>query len=294
MRRHPRDRQPRRGRVAAVIIATAPVRIGHHRLAPDLVEGDVLRGVPRGRRDHDGGADARGIGGGPAERLHAAHRPAHDRAQPPDAEVIQQHRLRPHHVADRDHREAHGIGPPVRTRARRARRSHAASQHVGAHHEVPQRIDRPPRPDHPRPPAGLARPRMDARHMLVARQRVADEDCVRPLGVQLAIGLVRDLDGRQVPAPIERERPGEHDAAIEAETLVRWHETRRTGKKRCPTSVAPCLTGAVMEPGPPGSRDPRECRATAEPDGAVGVIFGDLSTARARFARPGNLLSPAP
>ena len=40
----------------------------------------------------------------------------------------------------------------------------------------------------------------------VAGQCVADEDGVGPVGVQLAVGLVGDLDRRQPRAGLERER----------------------------------------------------------------------------------------
>ena len=42
--------------------------------------------------------------------------------------------------------------------------------------------------------------------MLVAGQRVADEDCVRAIGVEPAIGLIGDLEGRKVDAAIEPQR----------------------------------------------------------------------------------------
>ena len=46
-------------------------------------------------RDH-----AIGIGHRPFERLHAAHRSAGHGQQPLDAEMIDQHLLQPHHVAE--------------------------------------------------------------------------------------------------------------------------------------------------------------------------------------------------
>src|SRR3546814_16409640 len=43
MRRHPRDREARGGGIGIVIIAVAPIGLGHHGLPPDLVKSDVLR-----------------------------------------------------------------------------------------------------------------------------------------------------------------------------------------------------------------------------------------------------------
>ena len=63
----------------------------------------------------------------------------------------------------------------------------------------------------------LAGARMDAREMLVAGQRVADQDGVRCVGVQDAIGLVRDLDRCQHPAAVERQRTGQRQLARQAE-----------------------------------------------------------------------------
>ena len=49
-----------------------------------------------------------GIARRPLQHLHAAHRAAGDREQRVDAELVEQHRLRAHHVADGDDRETPG------------------------------------------------------------------------------------------------------------------------------------------------------------------------------------------
>ena len=53
MRRHPRDREPF-GRLLTIgiIVAAPPIGIRHDRLAADLVKGDILRRMPRGRGEH--------------------------------------------------------------------------------------------------------------------------------------------------------------------------------------------------------------------------------------------------
>jgi hypothetical protein len=47
---------------------------------------------------------------------------------------------------------------------------------------------------------------MRVEDMLVARQRVADQDRVGPVGVELAIGLVGDLERCEIDAAIELQR----------------------------------------------------------------------------------------
>ena len=61
-----------------------------------------------------------------------------------------------------------------------------------------------PGADHARPPAGLAGDRMGAGDMLVAGQRMADQDRVAAVGVQRAIGFIGDVDRRQRAAAVER------------------------------------------------------------------------------------------
>jgi hypothetical protein len=91
---------------------------------------------------------------------------------------------------------------------------HASADHVGADDEVPGRIERLARTDQPGPPAGLAVDRVNTGHVLVAGQGVADQDGVRAVGVQLAVGAVGDLEVFQLGAGVEpqglmgREPPG--------------------------------------------------------------------------------------
>ena len=107
VRAHARDREPaaRIGALDRNSGPAAPFRIGHHRLAADLVEGDVLRRVARRAGDRQRREHALGIARRPLQHLHAAHRAAGHREQRVDAEMVEQHRLRAHHVADGDDRE---------------------------------------------------------------------------------------------------------------------------------------------------------------------------------------------
>ena len=205
VRAHAGDREPA-PRVGALgeIAPAAPFGIGHHGLAADLVERDVLRRVPRRAGDRQRREHALGIARGPLQHLHAAHRSAGDREQLVDAEMVEQHRLRAHHVANGDDRE---VEAPGRAGLRVGRggpgRAHAGADHVRADHEIAVGVDRLAGPDHRLPPAGLAGHRMDVGDMLVAGERVADQDRVAALGIERAVGLIGDLERRQIDAGVE-------------------------------------------------------------------------------------------
>ena len=61
---------------------------------------------------------------------------------------------------------------------------------------------------HTFPPAGLAGQWMRAGDILVAGQRMAQQDRVRPVFGQRPVGLIGDLDTRQCALAIERQRSG--------------------------------------------------------------------------------------
>ena len=156
----------------------------------------------RQRREH-----AMRIGRRPLQHLHAAHRAAGHRKQRVDLELVEQHRLRPHHVADGDDRK---FQTPrlagVRIGRGRPARAHAGAEHVRADDEVALGVDRLAGTDHGLPPAGLAGHRIGTCHMMVAGQRVADQHRVGAGGVERAVGLVGDLERRQRHAGVELER----------------------------------------------------------------------------------------
>ena len=110
-------------------------------------------------------------------------------------------------------------------------RAHAAADHVRADHEVAVGVDRPPGPDHGLPPARLLRDRMDVGDMLVAGQRVADQDGVGALGVERAVGLVGDLERREVDAGIELQRLVRAEAHDQRMRIVRL--ARAVGGIKC-------------------------------------------------------------
>ena len=178
-----------------------------------------------------------GIALRPLQHLHAAHRSAGDGEQRVDAEMVEQHRLRAHHVADGDDRKFETVGlAGLRIDRGRPGRAHAAADHVGADDEIALGVDRLAGTDHGFPPAVLPGHRMHARDMLVAGQRMADQDGVAALGIEPAIGLVGDLERRQLDAGIELERlvgPEPHHERLaravrlaRAARLLAWTEVR--------------------------------------------------------------------
>ena len=208
MRGHPRDAEAAMRMGALLEIAAAvPVRIGHHGLPAEFVKRDVLRRMPRAAGDRQRREHALRIGRGPLQRLHAAHRAADHAEQRVDAEAIEQHGLRAHHVGNGDDRK---IQPPHFAGGRIGRgrpgRAHAAADHIGADDEVAVGIERAAGADHGLPPAGLAGDRMHIVDVLVAGQRMADQDGVGAVGVEFAIGLVGDLERGEIDAAIERQR----------------------------------------------------------------------------------------
>src|SRR5215831_5283379 len=67
-------------------------------------------------------------------------------------------------------------------------------------------VERTAGPHHGLPPAGLAGDRMHIGNMLIAGQRMTNQNGVGAIGIELAIGLIGDLERRQVDATIELQR----------------------------------------------------------------------------------------
>ena len=116
-----------------------------------------------------------------------------------DAEMVEQHGLRPHHVADGDDRKFQAPGLAGRRIGRgRAGRAHAGADHIRADHEIAFGVDRPAGADHGLPPARLLGDRMHVGDVLIAGERVADQHGIDARGVERAVGLVGDLERRRV------------------------------------------------------------------------------------------------
>ena len=165
--------------------------------------------------------DAARIARRPFQHLHAAHRAADHRKQLLDAEMIDQHRLRPHHVADGDDRQVEPVWLAGRRIDRgRAGRAEAAADDVGADDEEAVGVDDLARPDQHLPPAGLAGDGIGVGDVLVGGQRMADQHGVGLGRVQRAVGLVGDLERRQQHAGVELERPLRAEAQHRAGRVV--------------------------------------------------------------------------
>ena len=189
---------------------------------------------------------------------------------------IDQHGLRAHHVGNGDDREIQSPQLAGRGIGRgRPGRAHAAADHVGADDEVAVGVERPARADHGLPPAGLAGHRVHVVDMLVAGQRMADQDGVGAIGVELAIGLVGDLERREIDAAIELQR------LIDAELRhQRRADDRPPGRDpRCGSTELTIDCNLVIS-APASSTEVSEQKSGHKKPGLNRV-------------RPGSLLSPA-
>ena len=121
--------------------------------------------------------------------------------------MVEQHRLRAHHVANSND----GKFEAPRLAGRRIGRgrpggTHAAAQHVRADHEIAFGVDRLAGADQRFPPAGFAGHRMQVGDVLVAGQGVADQHGIGAGIVEFAVSLVGDLEWRNRHAGIELQR----------------------------------------------------------------------------------------
>ena len=206
--RHARDRQTLgRPHIVLEVAPAAPLWVGHDGLSSDLVKRYVLRGMASGRRDRHRAKNPPRKQRRPLQHLHAAHGAAGHAEQLIDAEMVDQFRLRAHHVANGDDREFEPEGLACsRIGGGRAGGAHAAANHVRTDDEIALGIDGLAGPDHGRPPARFVRHGIDVGDVLIARQGVADEDGVGLVGVQRAIGLVGDRQRKDIHAGVRRQR----------------------------------------------------------------------------------------
>ncbi len=205
MRAHARHGQAA-ARISAVgeIAATAPIWISHHRLTADLVEGDILCGMPGRSRDRQRREHAVRIARRPLQHLHASHRAARHRKQRLDAEIIEQHRLGADHVAHSNDRK---VETPRHSGCRIGRSrpgtAHAAADDIGADNEIALGVDRLAGPDHGLPPTRLAGHRMIVDGVLVAGQRMANQYRIAACGIERAVGLIGNLQRAKIEPGVE-------------------------------------------------------------------------------------------
>ncbi len=178
------------------------------------------------------------------------------------------------HVADRDDREARSVGPTGRRLdRRRAGRSLAPAERVGAHHEVLLGVDGKSGADHALPPARGDVARTDlARHVAVARPGVADEDRVRRVVVERTPCLIGDDDLVESAAALERERAiARQGEELTATDRVAGAPCSRRGKGRPLDPLAVCHLTAVCHLNPRAPlvsirREPGHFVAAGKPD----------------------------
>ena len=204
---HARDAEALGRRLAAVVVAAAPVGVGHDRLAADLVEGDRHGGLARRGGQRHAEVRAVGVRDRQLQHLHAAHRAADGGEQLADAQVVEQQHLRVHHVADGDHREVGAVGlAGGGILRRRPGAAAAAADDVGADDEVLVGVEALARADHHVPPArALVVGAVPAGDVRVAGERVRDQDGVVLALAQRAVGLVGERERRQRAAALEGE-----------------------------------------------------------------------------------------
>ncbi len=230
------------------ISAAAPFGVGHDRLPADFMKRNVLRRMPRCAGNRQRGKHALRIACGPLQDLHAAHRSAGDREQRLDAEMVEQHRLRAHHVANCDDGKIQaprlaGFGID----RRRAGRAHAGADHVRADHEIALGVDRPAGADHGLPPARLLGNGMHACDVLVARERMTNQHGVGARGIQPAIGLVGDLKRGELDAGVEPQWPVPELGDERVARLIRFARCINRLTRACQfgfTHDHPCAPGA--------------------------------------------------
>ena len=187
------------------------------------------------------------IEGGPLQHLHPAHRTADDREHLVDAEVIEQHRLGTDHVGDGDD------GKPEAPRLARLRagfarsgRTHAAAEDVDAEHVVAIGVEDAAGADEIVPPAAPAGDRMRPGGVLVAGQRVTDDDGVRFRRVQPAVRLIGDGKVAERDAAVELQRPIAPELGRVAPAERRL---RRQRKGWTPRAVSSTPSGSRFRPG---------------------------------------------
>ena len=233
MRGHARHGQSVARLVAEFQVAPLrPVGVGHDGLPADLVERDVLRGMPRRGGDRHGGRHPFGVTGRPRQHLHAAHGAADDAEELVDAEMIDQRHLRLHHVADGDDGKIQAPGfAGLGIDAGRSRRAHAAAEHVGADDKEAVGVDGLARSHHRLPPAGLAGNGMWARDVLVAGQGMRDENGIRLRPIQDAVGLVGNAVGGELPLGIQAQGPGSGNVDVIAAGRGRFQHAGVHGRR---------------------------------------------------------------
>jgi hypothetical protein len=143
MREAPRDLHADIGRApGAVVIATAPVRIGLDRRHLRALRADLIGRRARSYGKHQRRAHGVGVADGPLQRAGPAHRAADDRGDLGDAQRCQRGDIRLDLVAHRHLGEPRSPRLSVRRRRTRTRRPAEAAKHIGGDRAPAIGVDR--------------------------------------------------------------------------------------------------------------------------------------------------------
>ena len=256
MAEHARHGEPGGRRARLVVVAAAPVRVGHDRGPRHRVQRDALRVEPRRRGAEHARAHVVRVAHGPFERLHPAQRAARRAQQRVDPQLVEPAPLGAHDVGDRDDRKGGAVRlAGARVERRGPRRAAAPAEHVRAEDVVAVGVERLAGPDQavpPADPAAVPDPALGgadpvhghgrvglgglAGRVRVAGDRVEHEDHVGAVFVELAVRLVGDPDLGQRLAALELERLDLDDLGRDdahAGGCGRWlHERKRHYRTR--------------------------------------------------------------
>ena len=140
----------------------------------------------------------------PLQHLHAAHRAAKHAKQRLNAQMVNQQILCAHHIGNGDDRKIQPIrAAAIRFVALRAGRAATSAQYIGANDEIFIGIDNTARPDHLRPPALFIGQRIIPRRMLVAGQRMANENGIAFVFIERAVSAIGQFDMIERRAAVE-------------------------------------------------------------------------------------------
>ena len=213
VREHAAYGQARVGSFAGGVMSAAEMGVTLHAGAGDGVEGDRHRRLAQAGGEHGDTADLGGIIGAPKEGLHAAHGAADHGMKAGDAQMADHEALGPDDVTQGDLREETAVRAARAGVGReRTGRALAAADAVHADDEEAVGVDGLARTDETIPPARLTvGRRVTAGDVVVAAEGVRDEDRVRLVRQQRAVGLVTQGQPGQFAAELQRERIFGHE-----------------------------------------------------------------------------------
>ena len=208
MGRHAGHGQTGVGTVLFVIITPAlPVGVGHDGLAPHLVEGNILGRMAPAGGDRDHTAHPVRVQRRPLQGLHTAHGAADHGENLVNTKMVQQQGLGFDHVANGDDRKIEPVRfAGGRVDLGRAGGAAAGTQHIGADHIETVGIDRATGADHILPPARFAGDGIDAAHIMIAGQGMADQHHIGLVLIQGAPAFIGHMNGTERGTRIKTQR----------------------------------------------------------------------------------------